>query len=82
MEHQIKRDADWFDSRYQGEDRDDGAANEMSIVPDADGDRLDVLVSNIGFDGRQYDNTFSLTRQDVKQLSAFLENWLKKNQNH
>lgn len=77
MKHLTKNDKDWYDSRYSGEERDDGAANEMSIVPDPDGKRLDLLLSNVGFDGRQYDNTFSLNRDDTIQLIQFLQNWLK-----
>lgn len=76
MKHLTKNDDSWFDSRYSGEDRDDGAANELSIVPDPNERRLDVLLSNVGFDGRQYDNTFSLTRDDTRQLIQFLQQWL------
>lgn len=77
MKHQTQNDKDWFDSRYSGEDRDDGAANELSIVPDPDEKRLDVLMSNLGLNGHQYDTTFSLSEDDARQLVHFLQNWLQ-----
>lgn len=74
--HQTSCDPAWFHVRYSGEDSDDGMANELSIKPAVDEDRLNVLLTNVGFDQHCYDNTFSLTREDATQLAAFLEDWL------
>lgn len=74
--HQTTADNDWFHVRYQGEDEEDGAQNELSIKPSLDPGRLEVLLTNVGFDQHCYDNTCSLTREDAKQLVGFLQNWL------
>lgn len=76
--HQTSCDHDWFHVRYHGEDRDDGTSNELSIKPAVDEDRLNILLTNVGFDQHCYDNTFSLTREDAKQLAGFLKEWLNR----
>lgn len=76
MTHQTKHDPQWYDAKYSGEDRDDGQAKEFSIIPDADSNRLDLLMSNVGFDGHQYDTTFSLDQDDARQLVDFINHWL------
>lgn len=74
--HQIKNSRDWLNIRYDGEDADDGCANEMSLYRQEGADRLQVLLSNIDFAGQNHDNTFSLTRSDARKLADFLEAWL------
>ncbi|WP_242335240.1 hypothetical protein [Limosilactobacillus urinaemulieris] len=75
--HQTSNQDQWFHSRYDGEDRDDGCQNELSIKPSQENaSRLEVLLTNVGFNGKTYDNTFSLTREDVEQLRDFLNQWL------
>ena len=75
--HQTSNQDQWFHSRYDGEDRDDGCQNELSIKPSQeDTNRLEVLLTNAGFNGETYDNTFSLTREDAEQLRDFLNQWL------
>lgn len=75
--HQTSNQDQWFHSRYDGEDRDDGCQNELSIKPSQeDTGRLEVLLTNVGFNGETYDNTFSLTREDAEQLRDFLNQWL------
>ncbi|WP_300923807.1 hypothetical protein [uncultured Limosilactobacillus sp.] len=75
--HQTSNQDQWFHSRYDGEDRDDGCQNELSIKPNQeDTSRLEVLLTNVGFNGETYDNTFSLTREDAEQLRDFLNQWL------
>lgn len=75
--HQTSSQNRWFHSRYDGEEQDDGCANELSIKPSQeDPTRLEVLLTNVGFDGHTYDNTFSLTRDDARLLQAFLQKWL------
>lgn len=77
--HQTSNQDQWFHSQYSGEDRDDDCQNELSIKPSQeDPSRLDLLLTNVGFDQRCYDNTFSLTREDAKQLRDFLNQWLKR----
>lgn len=75
--HQVKIDHNWFNDRYSGEEADDGCANELSIYQQPNPDRLQLLLSNLDFAGRAHDNTFSLTRQDARQLADFLERWLQ-----
>nr|WP_220476710.1 hypothetical protein [Limosilactobacillus fastidiosus] len=68
----------WFHSRYDSEDQDDGCQNELSIKPSQEeGGRLELLLTNVGFDNHSFDNTFSLTREDAKLLRDFLNNWLR-----
>ena len=75
--HQTSNQDQWFHSRYDGEGRDDGCQNELSIKPSQEGaNRLEVLLTNVGFNGETYDNTFSLTREDAEQLRNFLNQWL------
>ena len=75
--HQTSNQDQWFHSRYDGEDRDDGCQNELSIKPSQeDASRLEVLLTNVGFNGETYDNTFSLTSEDAEQLRDFLNQWL------
>lgn len=76
--HQVKTDCDWFNDYYSGEDADDGCANELSLYKQANENRLQLLLTNIDFTGRSHDNTFSLNRQDARQLANFLEQWLRK----
>lgn len=77
--HQTSNQDQWFHSRYDGEDRDDGCQNELSIKPSQeDASRLEVLLTNVGFNGETYDNTFSLTREDAEQLRDFLNQWLNR----
>ncbi len=77
--HQTTNHDQWFHSKYDGEDRDDGCQNELSIKPSReDPSRLDLLLTNVGFDQRTYDNTFSLTREDAEMLQQFLRDWLGK----
>lgn len=75
--HHVTVDHDWFNDHYSGEDADDGCANELSLYKQAADDRLQLLLSNIDFAGQSHDNTFSLNRQDARQLADFLEQWLK-----
>lgn len=75
--HQTSNQDRWFHSHYDGEDRDDGCQNELSIKPSQeDTSRLEVLLTNVGFNGETYDNTFSLTKEDAEQLRDFLNQWL------
>ena len=75
--HQTSNQDQWFHSRYDGEDRDDGCPNELSIKPSQeDASRLEVLLTNVGFKEETYDNTFSLTREDARLLQDFLQKWL------
>lgn len=77
-QHQTSNRDQWFHSRYDGEDQDDGCQNELSIKPSQEEvNRLEVLLTNVGFDGQTFDNTFSLTREDAELLRNFLDNWLK-----
>lgn len=77
--HQTSNQDQWFHSRYDGEDRDDGCSNELSIKPSQENiSRLEVLLTNVGFNGKTYDNTFSLTREDAEQLRDFLNQWLNR----
>lgn len=76
-QHQTSNRDQWFHSSYNGEDRDDGCRNELSIKPSQEApDRLDVLLTNVGFDQKAYDNTFSLTQEDAQLLADFLQKWL------
>lgn len=77
-QHQVSIQDQWFHLAYSGEEADDGTKNELSIYPDgADPDRLALLLTNVGFDQRCYDNTCSLTREDAQQLVTYLQRWLK-----
>lgn len=77
--HQTSNQDQWFHSRYDGEDRDDGCQNELSIKPSQENaSRLEVLLTNVGFNGETYDNTFSLTKEDAEQLRDFLNQWLNR----
>ena len=75
--HQISNQNQWFHSRYDGEDRDDGCSNELSIKPSQeDTSRLEILLTNVGFNGETYDYTFSLAKEDARLLQDFLQKWL------
>ena len=67
----------WFHSYYQGEDRDDGCANELSLHVNPTSPRLEMLLTNVDFTGEGHTNTFSLGRTDVVLLRDFLQDWLK-----
>lgn len=75
-QHQTTVIPSWFHSRYRGEDRDDGCANELSVYRDPVEPRLDVLLTNVDFAGVGHENTYSLTREDAAQLRDFLQEWL------
>lgn len=75
-QHQTTAVPSWFHSRYRGEDRDDGCANELSVYRDPVAPRLDVLLTNVDFAGVGHENTYSLTREDAAQLRDFLQEWL------
>lgn len=75
--HKTEVDQGWFHESYDGEDRDDDCRNELSIIPDAHANQLNILLTNDDRDGRQYNNTFALQRSDVIALNQFLNNWLK-----
>lgn len=77
-QHQTTAVPSWFHSRYRGEDRDDGCANELSVYRDPVEPRLDVLLTNVDFVGVGHENTYSLTREDAAQLRDFLQEWLDK----
>lgn len=50
--HQTNNQDQWFHSRYDGEDRDDGCSNELSIKLSQEGtSRLEILLTNVGFNG-------------------------------
>ncbi|WP_242362691.1 hypothetical protein [Limosilactobacillus antri] len=74
--HQSKVDQDWFNSRYAGEDVDDGCQNELSLYRQADSDRLTLLLSNTDFVGISHDNTYLLDKHDAQKLIHFLQQWL------
>lgn len=79
--HQTSNRGQWFHSKYDGEDCDDGCQNELSIKPShEDPSRLDLFLTNVGFDQRTYDNTFSFTREDAEMLQQFLKDWLDKSE--
>ena len=77
-QHQTTSSPAWFHSRYRGEDRDDGCANELSVYRDPAESRLDVLLTNVVFAGIGHDITFSLTREDAAKLCNVLQEWLDK----
>lgn len=77
-QHQTTSSPAWFHSYYRGEDRDDGCANELSVYRDPVNPRLDVLLTNVDFDGVSHENTYSLTREDAVKLRDFLQEWLDK----
>lgn len=75
-QHKIKQIPGFIDCQYDGEDRDDGNANELSLQIDgADPQRLSLLLSNNDGDGRQFDNTYSLTPKEARALGDFLTSW-------
>lgn len=65
---------------YQGEELDDGCANELSLQPANDEYRLNLLLSNHGFNNEPHDATFSLDQADVKALQKYLSAWLNDQQ--
>ncbi|KRN59013.1 hypothetical protein IV45_GL000048 [Limosilactobacillus secaliphilus] len=74
--HKITTDSNYFDSRYAGEDRDDNNANELSVQPDGgDEKRLSLLLTNWDADGHEFDNTFSLTKEEARLLGSLLTSW-------
>ena len=76
--HQIKQIPGFIDCSYAGEDRDDGNANELSLQADGSNkDRLSLLLSNSDADGRQFDNTYSLTKEEAAAIGKFLIDWSK-----
>lgn len=77
--HQIRFDQDWFNSRYAGEDADDGCPNELSLYRQADSNQLTLLLSNIDFAGSSHDNTYLLDKHDAQALVRFLTQWLDNN---
>ena len=78
--HQINTDGQWLHLFYQGEERDDGCANELSLQPANDEYRLNLLLSNHGFNNKPHDATFSLDQADVKALQKYLSAWLNDQQ--
>ena len=78
--HKVTIDGSWFNDRYQGEERDDGCANELSLYHDPAADQVDILLTNVDFDQVSHDNTFALNRADAQQLCDYLQNWLKQKQ--
>ena len=78
--HQINTDGQWLHLFYQGEERDDGCANELSLQPANDEYRLNLLLSNHGFNNEPHDATFSLDQADVKALQKYLSAWLNDQQ--
>lgn len=75
-QHKIKQLPGFIDCQYDGEDRDDGNANELSLQVDgADPHRLSLLLSNNDHAGRQFDNTYSLTPQEAQAIGQFLIDW-------
>ena len=73
--HQINTDGQWLHLFYQGEERDDGCANELSLQPANDEYRLNLLLSNHGFNNEPHDATFSLDQDDDKALQKYLSAW-------
>ena len=86
--HQINTDGQWLHLFYQGEERDDGCANELSLQPanelslqPANGEhRLNLLLSNHGFNNEPHDATFSLNQADAQALQKYLSSWLNDQQ--
>lgn len=78
--HQINTDGQWLHLFYQGEERDDGYANELSLQPANDEYRLNLLLSNHGFNNEPHDATFSIDQADVKALQKYLSAWLNDQQ--
>lgn len=78
--HQINTDGQWLHLFYQGEERDDGCANELSLQPANDEYRLNLILSNHGFNNESHDATFSLDQADVKALQKYLSAWLNDQQ--
>lgn len=78
--HQINTDGQWLHLFYQGEELDDGCANELSLQPANDEYRLNLLLSNHGFNNEPHDATFSLDQADVKALQKYLSAWLNDQQ--
>ena len=77
--HSLTIDQDFFDSRYAGEERDDANANELSVQPDGgDHNRLSLLLTNWDAQGHEFDNTFSLTKEEARILGAMLTQWSQK----
>lgn len=74
--HRIKADQEWFDSRYAGEDADDGCPNELSLYRQPASNQLTLLLTNVDFDGVSHDSTYLLNREDAQALVRFLNNWL------
>ena len=78
--HQINTDGQWLHLFYQGEELDDGCANALSLQPANDEYRLNLLLSNHGFNNEPHDATFSLDQADVKALQKYLSAWLNDQQ--
>lgn len=78
--HQINTDGQWLHLFYQGEELDDGCANELSLQPANDEYRLNLLLGNHGFNNEPHDATFSLDQADVKALQKYLSAWLNDQQ--
>ncbi|MGM9891254.1 hypothetical protein [Limosilactobacillus sp.] len=76
--HQRQADQTWLNIHYAGEEADDGCANELSIYKQPD-QRLQLLLTNVDFAGHGHDNTFSLDKDDARQLAKFLTDWLGQN---
>lgn len=75
--HQVESDQDWIHFSYAGEDRDDNCKNELSLQPDPKASRLNLLLSNHGFNDEPHDGTFALTKTDAQALNNYLTWWLE-----
>ena len=78
--HQINTDGQCLNLFYQGEERDDGCANELSLQPANDEYRLNLILSNHGFNNEPHDATYSLDQADGKALQKYLSAWLNDQQ--
>ena len=78
-QHQTTAVPSWFHSRYRGENRDDGCANELSVYRDPVEPRLDVLLTNVDFAGVGHENTYSLTRERPSSATSCRNGWITKN---
>lgn len=70
--HQINTDGQWLHLFYQGE--------ELSLQPANGEHRLNLLLSNHGFNNEPHDATFSLNQADAQALQKYLSNWLNDQQ--
>lgn len=77
--HKINIQDSWLHIKYDGEDRDDGCTNELSIYRIPDDPELQIVLSNVDLTNRSYDNTFALTKDDARALVSYLQKWLNHN---